>query len=271
MRNVNLSIIRELAKQKKITLKEICRQLEISEMGLQYIIKNNSTTLETLGKIADILGVSVGVFFGEKTFSQDDAQKISNKITVLQNTTAIFKKVLQHFFDTFIYNVESFYSGVYYEKVEEKGTIFKSKYKTTEKLSDFWFGDYIHNGSYNVTGVEDFEYEDVYSLFTEYWKLKVDDIKKLYLSGIINKKTFTVFSLFAKSDYKATEFYNLYKKYRQIKELESLENELDKMLDDLTRSIDVSDFKHTKIVIDKLSKSLSHNREHLLLLIERLK
>ena len=46
---------------------------------------------------------------------------------------------------------------------------------------------------------------------------------------------------------------------------------LDKMLDDLTRSIDISDFKHTKIVIDKLSKSLSHNREHLLLLIERLK
>jgi len=240
---INLSIINDLCKKKGITKKKMCDDLGFAPSKVTDMLKNNSTTLVNIERIANYFGVSVSVFFGEKTFSQNDAQKISNKITVLQNTTAIFKKVLQHFFDTFIYKVESFYSGLYCEKVVEKGKIFKSKHKTKEKISEDDFEAHISN-SLHSTAVKDYEYDDVYSLLTEYWKLKVDDIKKLYLSGIINKKTFTVFSLFAKADYDETEFYNSYKKYRQIKELENLENELDKMLDDMP---DLEDFEEIPI------------------------
>lgn len=67
----NLSIIRELAKKQNVSLKYISEQLNISPAALQNIMRNNGTSLETIGKLAEILDVSVGVFFGEENKSKD--------------------------------------------------------------------------------------------------------------------------------------------------------------------------------------------------------
>lgn len=66
---INLGIIRDLCKNKGITLKNLADDLKISQTGLSGMLKNNSTTLETLEKIAKYFNVSVGVFFGEKDFT----------------------------------------------------------------------------------------------------------------------------------------------------------------------------------------------------------
>ena len=61
----NLSIIRELCKRKKIPLKELAELLDISEHGLQRILRSNSTKIDTLERIAEILKVPINIFFQE--------------------------------------------------------------------------------------------------------------------------------------------------------------------------------------------------------------
>lgn len=61
----NLSLIKILAKEKKITLKSLSEKAEITEQGLQKILKENTTSIATLEKISSILGVSPAVFFDD--------------------------------------------------------------------------------------------------------------------------------------------------------------------------------------------------------------
>lgn len=59
----NLSLIRDLCAEKRITLKELADAISISQNGLQRIIKDNSTRIETLEKIADYFNVPIVEFF----------------------------------------------------------------------------------------------------------------------------------------------------------------------------------------------------------------
>jgi len=61
----NFLIIRDLCKQKKITIRELANRVGIGESALQSLIKNGSTNTLTLEKIAKELDVNAGVFFGE--------------------------------------------------------------------------------------------------------------------------------------------------------------------------------------------------------------
>lgn len=63
---VDLSKIRIIAKEKNITLTSLAEQVGISPQGLNKLIRNNSTTVETLVSISNILGVSPCYFFGEQ-------------------------------------------------------------------------------------------------------------------------------------------------------------------------------------------------------------
>lgn len=97
----NLSIIRELSIKKNISLKALSDKLEISEHGLQRIMRTNSTKIETLEKISKVLDVPVSIFFGEKKkyFTQmsvflysplvsiaiDQHEKISDKLNLLKD------------------------------------------------------------------------------------------------------------------------------------------------------------------------------------------
>ncbi len=62
----NLSIIRQLCVEKKITQKDLARRIGISHNGLQNIMKTGSAKIDTLEKIAEVLDISVLVFFREK-------------------------------------------------------------------------------------------------------------------------------------------------------------------------------------------------------------
>lgn len=78
MKKPNLGIIRELAKSQNISLKNISERLGISPAALQNIMRNNGTSLETLGKLADIFGVSIDVFFEGTTTPKPLLQKTAN-------------------------------------------------------------------------------------------------------------------------------------------------------------------------------------------------
>lgn len=47
----NLSLIKTLAKERKITLKSLSQSIGMTEQGMQSLIKNNATNTETLERI----------------------------------------------------------------------------------------------------------------------------------------------------------------------------------------------------------------------------
>lgn len=59
----NFSIIRTLAKERRMSLKTLAQNVGISENGIHAILKNNITTSDTLERISQVLGVSPAVFF----------------------------------------------------------------------------------------------------------------------------------------------------------------------------------------------------------------
>jgi transcriptional regulator with XRE-family HTH domain len=63
-----LSAIRRVAEQKRISLKEIADGIGMSADGLQKILRKGDTSLSTLEKIAEVLGVAVGSLFGDDAF-----------------------------------------------------------------------------------------------------------------------------------------------------------------------------------------------------------
>lgn len=85
----NLSLIRDICSKKNITLKELAGAIQISQNGIQRIIKENSTKIETLENIADYLKVPVNIFFTEdfendlpseiaKLFGIDEKKKVDS-------------------------------------------------------------------------------------------------------------------------------------------------------------------------------------------------
>ncbi len=57
--------IKQIAKQKGVTYKQIAASLGISEQGFKNLLQKNNPTVATLYKIADALGVSVACFFAD--------------------------------------------------------------------------------------------------------------------------------------------------------------------------------------------------------------
>lgn len=63
----NLSLIKALSKERKITLKSLSEQVGITEQGMQKILKDNTTSIVTLERIAQVLSVSPAVFFDDNS------------------------------------------------------------------------------------------------------------------------------------------------------------------------------------------------------------
>lgn len=62
---INLKKIKQVAKERKISLKELSAQIGITEQGLQNLMNKNSCNLSTLQNIAEALGVSEAIFFDQ--------------------------------------------------------------------------------------------------------------------------------------------------------------------------------------------------------------
>ena len=85
----DLSKIKQLAKEKKIPLKEIALKVGITPVALSYLMKSNITSISNLEKIAEVLGVSPSVFF-DNTSTGD----IINTSVKGDNSSAIGKQVV---------------------------------------------------------------------------------------------------------------------------------------------------------------------------------
>lgn len=61
----NFLLIRELLEKKKISIGDLCQRAEITPQTLREAIKRNSTKTDILERIATVLNVPIGYFFGE--------------------------------------------------------------------------------------------------------------------------------------------------------------------------------------------------------------
>jgi len=63
---MNYDKIKILAKKQKVKVKELAKTVDISEVGLYQMIRNQSMKVETLEKISEALSVSPVIFFDDK-------------------------------------------------------------------------------------------------------------------------------------------------------------------------------------------------------------
>ena len=104
----NLHRIRDLCLEKKITLKDLANKVRISEVGLQRIIKTNSTKVDTLEKIAKALDVDIYEFFPNADFDfQINLYDIlENKVLKFMSSRhKSFYEKLSLYKDIFVWNV----------------------------------------------------------------------------------------------------------------------------------------------------------------------
>ena len=84
----NLSKIKVLAEKKNISLERVAKESGITSQGLYKIIRENSTKVETLEKIAKSLQVPISVFFDDVVFEQNISE--NNGIAVSGDSNKIF-------------------------------------------------------------------------------------------------------------------------------------------------------------------------------------
>lgn len=62
-----LFLIKTLAEKKNISMVELANKVGISEQQIHLLVRKNSTKIETLEKIANVLQVPVAIFFEDRT------------------------------------------------------------------------------------------------------------------------------------------------------------------------------------------------------------
>ena len=72
----NFKLIRDLAKEKQISIRSVAQTAGISESQLHHLIKIGSTNTHTLESIAGALGVPVGTFFDDNLSPSEETARI---------------------------------------------------------------------------------------------------------------------------------------------------------------------------------------------------
>lgn len=88
---IHLERIRELCEKAGVTMKQAASDLGMTEMGLQKIIKSNSTKIETLLAIAEYFKVEPVYFFESSSKEMGDCLQIEK-----EELYGLFKKVLAY-------------------------------------------------------------------------------------------------------------------------------------------------------------------------------
>lgn len=110
----NLSVIREICQEKNISLKELSTRVGITQHGLQLILKNNTTKIETLEKIAKILEVNILAFIDYELQEFDYKQGLrfdipaylfNNEISFLSNRYVRFSEIISFYKDYYLFRV----------------------------------------------------------------------------------------------------------------------------------------------------------------------
>lgn len=61
----NLQLIKDLAEKQKISIRDLAERVGLKENQIHVMCRSNSTKIDTLEKIAKVLGVSISYFFDE--------------------------------------------------------------------------------------------------------------------------------------------------------------------------------------------------------------
>lgn len=80
---LNLQKVKDLAKEKNISLNEVAEKLEMSPQALSRMLKENSTKVSTLEQFASIFGVSVSYFFDEDTIEGEQQRRFDRPHNVV--------------------------------------------------------------------------------------------------------------------------------------------------------------------------------------------
>lgn len=189
--SMNLQLIKSLAKENKITLRELSQKIGMSEQGLHRSIRTNSIAAEYLENIAQCLGVSIGVFYGEKQ------PHTTNKVSA---------KIFQHYVDTFFFIINNYISG-------------KLTFGNNKKVSNIndlkrWIKDYKK---------QDTEFNYMSELIINVWKLTEDDFADLLKSGVLTKKQ-SILKLWARFGYDLKSFVDTYSAITANEEMYELRN-----------------------------------------------
>ncbi len=239
---INLSVIKDLCQKEGISVRKLAEKIDVKPSSLQSAIDNNSTTLVNLEKIANYFGVSVGVFFGEKTVSQNEMEKSKQAqkmaYSKVQGASSLLLRMLKYFVSCFVENVKNYYAGNLNVIEEEKKIIGKNqKYKRQPTKREF-IEDWLDlNNDEN-----DYLYQHINCLITEYWKLNDDDFVFLQSIGVVNKEQCLIMGLWAKAKYNDKDFLNLYESYQAMK---SITDAVEKQETTTIFDVDIYDDKKT--------------------------
>jgi transcriptional regulator with XRE-family HTH domain len=90
MTDIQLSTkIKKLCNDRMITVKELCKMVEITESGLSKALKNNSLKIETLKRISDYFQIDISYFFSDvtPTGTSEKISELENEIMLLKDKT----------------------------------------------------------------------------------------------------------------------------------------------------------------------------------------
>ena len=72
----NFNLIKETAREKRISIRSLAQRAGITESQLHHIVKRGSTNTQTLETIAGILGIPVGTFFDNHLSPSEETSRI---------------------------------------------------------------------------------------------------------------------------------------------------------------------------------------------------
>lgn len=105
----NFQKITELLQKKNLAKGEFCKRVGITTQGLRELIARNSTSTETIERIAEALNVHVGFFFDDSDYIEKGRAGLENKcqaeVELLKNIIAAKEQVIQEK-DNVIYEKE---------------------------------------------------------------------------------------------------------------------------------------------------------------------
>jgi transcriptional regulator with XRE-family HTH domain len=198
----NFGIIRELCNVKKITLKDLCGKINISQNGLQQILGKNSTKTEILEAIAKELEVPIGIFFDDN-FYKEFKLKEEKYSRCLDENYILSDLVSEMRFRLSLGQLQN-------ENLRNNIKHFVAKYSDDE-YSKF-LSTINESSNFNPFNIDILKYTDDYKVELEGMKEKEEETKNMFTSLAELRDTYLAEGI-AKTD----EFF---KRHPQFKEFE---------------------------------------------------
>ncbi len=92
---MNYSRIKILLEERKITLRELCREVEITEQGFHQMVRNRSMKVEVLERISVFFDVPVSFWFDEATQDHSAPERPVTPFERIDNITGQLNELLK--------------------------------------------------------------------------------------------------------------------------------------------------------------------------------